>query len=195
MADALWAALDLTTWGAPYGEWSGRHPEIKCRQFRGATLAELADREWCERCAEVLPHSKAEWSFYAFNLEEPLISRLEQFDASTDTSSLEILEGIQRILAQKISARYIAGEDLGPRMPRARVVPWPERVRWRAGDLEIRHRARREISRRVSSESLSSERASGCRTRMGDLVVAEPILRRSRRPNASVCARIATNWR
>ncbi len=98
------AGLDMTVWGAPFDEWTRQHSEISCERFHGVVSVAFADREWCERCAIAQANSRNEWSFYAFDIGESTRWRLEQFESTTDSSSMETLEAIQQIVAATISA-------------------------------------------------------------------------------------------
>ncbi len=136
-AQRLWADFEKTTWGNPLEDWSSLHPDIPCERFRGTMWGGGADRQWCQRCSTGRQPGAAHWSFYVFGLQEPLVSRLEQFDVSTSTLPEGTLKEVQHLLQSRLVARYGPGEDRSPTIARARAVPWPEYVRWRADDVEI----------------------------------------------------------
>ena len=136
-AQKLWNDFEKTTWGAPLETWSSLHPDIACKPFRGNMWGGGADRQWSHRCSAGPQPEAAHWSFYVFGLQEPLISRLEQFDVSTSALPAETLTPVQNILQGRLAARFGAGEDRSPKMARARAVLWPEYMRWQAGDVEI----------------------------------------------------------
>jgi hypothetical protein len=133
----LWAEFEKTAWSAPQADWSNLHPEVSCQRFRGYGSGS-ADGQWCHRCAEKSQPQRARWSFYIFSLQEPLVCRLGHFDASTDSLPGDTLKQVRQLLQERLAARYGPGEDRSGPIARARAVPWPEYVRWRAGDVEIR---------------------------------------------------------
>ncbi|HEX2713157.1 MAG TPA: hypothetical protein VHM88_13240 [Candidatus Acidoferrales bacterium] len=131
----LWAEFEKTTWDAPLDGWSSLHADIPCERFRGNMWGSGADGQWCQRCSTNVQREAAHWSFYAFSLQEALVCRLERFDASTDSLPEETLRQVQQLLQAQVAARYAPGEDRTPTI--ARAVPWPQYVRWQAGDVEI----------------------------------------------------------
>ncbi len=132
----LWAEFEKSTWGEPLQSWSSLHPDIPCAPFRAEILSG-ADRQWSQRCSTSREPEAPHWSFYIFTLQEPLVSRLEQFDVTTAALPAETLKTVENSLQTQLAARYGPGEDRSPQIARARAVPWPEHVHWHAPDLEI----------------------------------------------------------
>ncbi len=73
--------------------------------------------------------------FYVFSLEEPLTSRLEQFDITSKELPLESLASLQAALQARVTSRYGRAEDRSPSTGRA--VLWPEDLRWTTPDLQV----------------------------------------------------------
>ncbi len=136
-AQKLWSDFEKTTWGAPFEAWPSLHPDIPCKPFRGEMWGGTADRQWAQRCSAGPRLEAAHWSFYVFGLQEPLISRLEQFDVTTGALPAEALTAVQNSLQNRLAARFGPGEDRSPKMARVRPVPWPQYMRWQAPDVEI----------------------------------------------------------
>lgn len=138
-AQQLWAEFEKSSWNAPQQEWSSLHPEIPCEQFRGGFWGQgTADRQWSHRCSTSHEPEAARWSFYVFGLQDPLVSRLNQFDMTTAALPEEALGSVQNRLQSRIAARFGPGEDRsGPRAVLTHQVSWPRNVRWQAPDLEI----------------------------------------------------------
>jgi hypothetical protein len=137
-AQNFWAEFEKSVWGAPLQDWSRLHPDIPCEPFRGRMVGAGADRQWSHRCSTNGQPEAAHWSFYVFGLQEPLVSRLEQFDVTTATLPEEALGDVQNLLQSRIGARFGPGEDRsGPKAVLTHQVTWPRNVRWQAPDLEI----------------------------------------------------------
>lgn len=134
-ARSLWAEFEKSSWGAPLQDWSSLHPDIPCAAFRGDLLGS-ADRQWSQRCSASREREAAHWSFYVFGLQEPLISRLEQFDVTTGALAEQTLAAVQSALQTRLTVRYGPAEDRS-RKYSVPAVPWPVRVHWQAADLEI----------------------------------------------------------
>jgi hypothetical protein len=97
-----------------------------------------ADAQWAQQCSiRTERQAAAHWSFYIFSLEEPLVSRLEQFDETTIALPGDTLKQVQQSLQNRLAARYGPAEDRSPKMARSRAVQWPEYLRWQPADLEI----------------------------------------------------------
>ncbi len=137
-AQNFWAGFEKSVWNAPLQDWSRLHPDIPCEPFRGRMVGLGADRQWSHRCFTNSQREAAHWSFYVFGLQEPLVSRLEQFDVSTATLPEEALGEVQNLLQSRIAARFGPVEDRsGPKAVLTHQVTWPRNVRWQAPDLEI----------------------------------------------------------
>ncbi len=134
-AQSMWAEFEKSSWAAPLQDWSSLHPDIPCAAFRGDLLGS-ADRQWSQRCSTSREREAAHWSFYVFGLQEPLISRLEQFDVTTGALAEQTLVSVQSALQTRLTARYGPAEDRS-RKYSVPAVPWPVHVHWQAADLEI----------------------------------------------------------
>jgi hypothetical protein len=76
----LWADFEKSAWGAPLQEWSALHTDIPCAPFHGNMWGRGADAQWAQKCSiRTELQAAAHWLFYIFALQEPLLSRLEQF--------------------------------------------------------------------------------------------------------------------
>jgi hypothetical protein len=128
----LWTELDNTAWGTPLQDWSKLYP---CEPFHGRTWGVAADRQWSHRCSTGSDREAVHWYFYMFGLQEPPVSRLEQFEVMTNSLPEETLGSIQSSLQARLTARYGPPEDRSPKIGRA--VSWPQYVRWNAPDIEI----------------------------------------------------------
>jgi len=129
--------FEKSAWGASLQDWSALHPEIPCAPFHGHMWGRGADAQWAQQCS--IPtelQAAAHWSFYIFTLQEPLVSRLEQFDETTIALPEEALKQVQQSLQTRLAARYGPAEDRSP-TAHARAVSWPEFLRWQPVDLEI----------------------------------------------------------
>ena len=137
VTEKLWKELQSVVWVAPYGEWQKSYPEATCQQYRGDGAYRHADEEWCYRCEQEHQTERAEWSFYAFELAEPLVCRLQQFRARATEIPLGTLEEVHRALAQRLDASYGSGEE-NPRGVHERgSAYWQRTRRWRTGELEV----------------------------------------------------------
>jgi hypothetical protein len=136
-AQQLWTEFEQSTWGASLQDWSTLHPDIPCAPFRGDLWGGGADRQWAQRCSTNSAPEAAHWSFYIFAPQEPLVTRLEQFDVTTSSLPEEALPSVQSSLQSRLAARCGPGEDRSPKIARGRAVPWPQYVRWQTADLEI----------------------------------------------------------
>ena len=133
----LWAEFEKSAWGVSLQDWSSLHSDVPCKPFRGANWGQGADAQWAHRCSTGTQPEAAHWSFYAFGLQEPFVPRLEQFDGTTAALPEDKLASVQNLLQTRLAARYGPGEDLSPKIARARAVPWPTNVRWQAADFEL----------------------------------------------------------
>lgn len=136
-AQKLWTEFEKTSWGAPLEAWSGLHPDISCKPFRGDMWGGGADAQWSHRCSTGPQPEAAHWSFYVFGQQGPLVPRLGQFDVFTGALPAETLTAVQNLLQNRLAALFGPGEDRSPKFARARAVPWPEYMRWQAADVEI----------------------------------------------------------
>jgi len=137
LAQNLWTAFEKSAWGVPLQDWSSLHTDIPCEPFRGNMWGGGADRQWSQRCSTSRQPDAVHWSFYIFDLQEPLVSHLEQFDVTTLALPEQTLETVGNSLQARLAAHYGPGEDRSPKIARARAVPWPQHVFWQAADLEI----------------------------------------------------------
>jgi hypothetical protein len=95
----LWTDFEMAAWGASLQDWSALHPEIPCAPFRGNMWSRGADAQWAQQCSiRTERQAAAHWSFYIFSLEEPLASRLEQFDETTLALPEDTLKQVQQSL-------------------------------------------------------------------------------------------------
>jgi hypothetical protein len=136
-AQKIWTEFDKTAWGATLQDWSALHAEVSCKSFHGRMWGLGADAQWSHRCSSGPQPEAAQWSFYVFGLQEPLVPRLEQFDVSTVSIPEEALTALQNSLQSRLAARFGPGEDRSPKVARARAVSWPVDLRWQAADVEI----------------------------------------------------------
>jgi hypothetical protein len=140
LAIAASQQLQNVAWGAAYSGWRRDHSQLACRQFPQGEHATLPDALWSHRCEQTAQGVKAEWLFYALNLDEPITPRLEQFRAIVEGMPPASLEEIRRELSSRLSNRYGAAEKIdAPREPLAEPgsVFWRNWQRWRSGDLEL----------------------------------------------------------
>ena len=133
----LWSDLEKSAWGAPLQDWSALHADVACAPFRGNMWGRGADAPWAQQCSSSRERDAAHWSFYMFTLQEPLVSRLEQFDETTIALPEDALKLVQQSLQNRLAARFGPAEDRSPKLARSRAVQWPEYLRWQTADLEI----------------------------------------------------------
>lgn len=131
----LWGKFDSTVWGASLQDWSKLHPDNFCEPFRGRASALVADHEWSHRCSSGRGLEAAYWSFFMFDLQEPVLPRLEQFEVTTSELPEETLAAVESSLQARLTSRYGPGEDLSSKL--GRVVSWPQHLRWNTPDLEV----------------------------------------------------------
>lgn len=136
-AQKIWADFEKANLGTAVDNWSKQHPEILCRRYNGTTWSTTADAQWAERCSAGEQQEDAHWSFYAFGLEEPIVSRLEQFDVSTASLPSDSLTAVHALLQSRLGGRFGSGEDTSPKIGRTRDSVWPPNLRWQRPDLEI----------------------------------------------------------
>jgi hypothetical protein len=136
-AQRIWTDLEKASLGAALGDWSNQHPEIPCRRFNGTLWSQAADVAWSERCSPGRQPEDAHWLFYAFELEEPIVPRLEQFDASTPSLPPDSLTTVHALLQSRLAARFGPGEDTSSKIVRTRETARPPNLRWQTPDLEI----------------------------------------------------------
>jgi len=138
-AQKIWSEFEKTALGETLQNWSGQHQGISCKPFRGTMWGLDADRQWSHRCATGEQPEAAHWSFYVFGLQEPLIPRLEQFDASSPTLPEETLKALQSSLQGRLTVRFGPGEDRTPKFVSQRAqrdFSWPN-LHWRKDDIEV----------------------------------------------------------
>jgi hypothetical protein len=131
----LWVKFDSSEWGASLQDWSKLHPDSSCERFGGRAGGQIADREWSHRCSTGRGLEAAHWSFYIFDLQEPLVPRLEEFEVMSSELPEESLGLVQSSLQARLTSRYGPGEDRSPKL--GRMVFWPQYLRWKTPDLEI----------------------------------------------------------
>jgi hypothetical protein len=136
-AQRIWTEFVKASWGVTPEEWSKQHPEIPCQRFSGTMWNPVADAAWSQRCSPGTQPEDAHWSFYAFGLEEPIVPRLEQFDASTASLPTDSLTAVHASLQSKLTARFGPGEDTSQKIVRTADPTSPPNLRWQAPDLEI----------------------------------------------------------
>ena len=137
LAQKLWAEFEKSSWGATPETWSTQHPEISCAAFHGRMWNPAADAQWSERCSSSEQAEAARWSFYAFDLQPPLVSRLEQFDVSSPFLSPESFAAVRKLLQARLEARFGPAQDLSSKFAPARAAAWPPNLLWKSPDLEI----------------------------------------------------------
>jgi hypothetical protein len=146
-AAAMWDAMQMVTWGVPYGAWQGAHREAACEPFTapsdtvidaGAGGAEY----WSDHCRHALPSApslnvNADWLFYATSPRDPVVAGLEQFRASADGVPVDQLASAYRELSNDLSTLYGPAQTMRDvDVDEFGAASWTNILRWRNAELE-----------------------------------------------------------
>lgn len=149
VCERLWEDLAGLRWKTTASSWQARNPKAECRPFQGTSGdAGSAAEQWSHRCSENGELRTAEWFFYALDLEPPLASRLQQFQAASGPLSAAAADQVHRLLAARLSARFGPGADPGKIIEPGSGF-WRNARRWQAADAEITLYVKQPIGRPV----------------------------------------------
>jgi hypothetical protein len=158
-ATQLWENFEAISWEASLKEWRTSHPDLDCVEPHGDRYSQTADEQWTSRCSSTPENAdRAEWFFYAFRLEDPPVSRLEQFRACIVAHSSDLLQRAFQFTAQRLNARYGIWENPGHLLAESGSPFWREVRRWRRKDLEIYLYIKAEPRKPASLELLARHR-------------------------------------
>ena len=136
-AQKIWTDFEKATLGTALDAWTKQRPEIPCHQFNGTMWSPTADAAWLERCSPGPQPEDAHWYFYAFGMDDPPATRLEQFDESTASLPVESLTAVHGMLKSRLAERFGPGEDTSPKTGQRRDLIPPPNYRWQTPELEI----------------------------------------------------------